>query len=192
MDGGYGAVRLLVLFQKTFKLWHCGCHIFIKSHMAMFAVWVVVAAERTLLHHLKEGEDVVAFEGVQVALKVLNDGLRRVYADNLPILYQGDTVAAGGLIHVRGGYHHRDVVLADRFQDVPELLSRHGIHASGGLVEEEDAGPVDQGAAEGQLLLHAAGELARLTVFERRNLLPDGLDDVHVLLNAALVHHREE
>ena len=49
---------------------------------------------------------------------------------------------------------------ADAVDQVPELGARQRVYAGGGLVENEQIRVVDQCAAQGQLLLHAARELA--------------------------------
>ncbi len=51
-------------------------------------------------------------------------------------------------------------VRADAGDQVPELGARQRIDAGGRLVQDEQVGVVDQRAAQAQLLLHAAGELA--------------------------------
>ncbi len=51
--------------------------------------------------------------------------------------------------------------------ELPELPARERIHAGGRLVEDQQIRVVDQRAAEAQLLLHAAGQLAGRTIDER-------------------------
>jgi hypothetical protein len=51
--------------------------------------------------------------------------------------------------------------------DQPEVAPRDGVDAERRLVEEHHLGLVDQGAAERELLLHAAGELAGEAGLER-------------------------
>ena len=67
-----------------------------------------------------------------------------------------------GLVHVGGGdqHAHAGPIGTDAVDQGPELLAGEGIDAGGRLVEDEEVGVVDQGAAEADLLLHAAGELA--------------------------------
>src|SRR5262249_44637983 len=49
----------------------------------------------------------------------------------------------------------------------PELSARERVDAGGGLIEDEQVRIVDQRAAQAELLLHAAGELASRPVLER-------------------------
>ena len=51
---------------------------------------------------------------------------------------------------------------------VPELPARQGIDAGGGLVEDQQVRVVDQRAAQAELLLHAARQLAGRAVGKRR------------------------
>mmetsp|Transcript_32976 Transcript_32976/g.77337 ORF Transcript_32976/g.77337 Transcript_32976/m.77337 type:complete len:391 (-) Transcript_32976:501-1673(-) len=67
-----------------------------------------------------------------------------------------------GLLHVGGGDDdaHGRPLRADAGDQLPELRARQRVHAGGGLVEDQQVGVVDQRAAQAQLLLHAARELA--------------------------------
>ena len=95
-----------------------------------------------------------------------------------PLVDQADAVTALRLVQVGGGHQDRDGLAGKAGQHVPELATGHRIHPRGGLIQQQHLGPVDQGAAEGQLLLHAAGELAGQPVAEgvqshqRQQLLP--------------------
>src|SRR6185312_16437244 len=55
---------------------------------------------------------------------------------------------------------HLRAARADRVDEVPELAARERVDAGRRLVEDEQIRIVDEGAAQAQLLLHAAGELA--------------------------------
>ena len=55
---------------------------------------------------------------------------------------------------------------ADVVDQRPELAPRERIDAGGGLVEDEQIGVVDQRAAQPDLLLHAARELAGRAIGE--------------------------
>ena len=46
-------------------------------------------------------------------------------------------------------------------KDVPQFPARERIHAHGGFIQQDQGRGGDQGAAQAQLLFHAAGELAR-------------------------------
>ena len=66
------------------------------------------------------------------------------------------------LLHVRGGdqHAHRRPPAADAADQLPELAARQRIDAGGGLVQDQQIGVVDERAAQPELLLHAAGQLA--------------------------------
>ena len=72
-------------------------------------------------------------------------------------------VEALRLVHVGGGYQHAHLwaILANAGDQFPELVARQRVDASGGLIEDQQVGVVDQRAAQAELLFHAAGELAR-------------------------------
>ena len=74
------------------------------------------------------------------------------------------------LLHVGGGHEHAHPrpARADAVDQVPELAAGERVHAGGGFVEDEQVRVVDEGAAEAELLPHAAGELARRPVEEGR------------------------
>ncbi|MNZ46506.1 hypothetical protein D3C78_641890 [compost metagenome] len=86
------------------------------------------------------------------------------------LVHRHQPVEALGLLHV-GGRHqhaHAPVLGADALDQLPELVARQRVDAGGRLVEDQQVGIVDQRAAQPELLLHAAGELARRAVGERR------------------------
>ena len=95
-----------------------------------------------------------------------------------PLVDQADAVTALRLVQVGGGHQDRDGLTGEAGQHVPELATGHRVHPRGGFIQQQHLRPVDQGAAEGQLLLHAAGEPARQTIAEgpqshqRQQLLP--------------------
>ena len=68
-----------------------------------------------------------------------------------------------GLLHVGGGHQHAHLraLHADARDQFPELVARQWVDAGGRLVEDQQVGVVDQRATQPQLLLHAAGQLAR-------------------------------
>ena len=55
----------------------------------------------------------------------------------------------------------------DALDELPELTPRQRVDAGGRLVEDQQVGVVDEGAAQTELLLHAAGQLAGGAVRER-------------------------
>ena len=79
-------------------------------------------------------------------------------------------VETRGLLHVAGGhqYAHARSLSANVVDQRPELAARERIDSSSGLVEDQQLGVVDQRAAQSELLLHAARELAGRTARKRR------------------------
>ena len=106
---------------------------------------------------------------VEIGLAGLGEQLlQRAGGDDLAVVHRHQPVEALGLVHIGGGDDdaHLRPARADRVDEVPELAARQRIDAGRRLVEDEKVGIVDQGAAEAQLLLHAAGELAGGTRLE--------------------------
>ena len=98
----------------------------------------------------------------QLLLARLRLELDRVAFEEDPALVdQGHAVAALGLVEVAGGDDHGDMLLGHQVvEDQPQVSPRDGIDAGRRLVEDQDSRVVDERAAQGQFLLHAAGELA--------------------------------
>ena len=67
-----------------------------------------------------------------------------------------------GLVHVVRGDHQRDARLLEPEQLVPQQVPGLRVEAGGRLVEQQQVGPVDQGAGDRQPPLHAAGEVLDL------------------------------
>ncbi len=84
----------------------------------------------------------------------------RVEGDDSPAVEERDPVAALRLVHVGRGDEHGDALGDHLVDDEPQVAPRDGVDAERRLVEEQDLRLVDEGAAEAELLLHAAGELA--------------------------------
>ena len=81
---------------------------------------------------------------------------------------------------------------AEPGQEVPELLAAHRVHPGGRLVEEQDLGTMHQGAAQRELLLHAAGERAGPPPGELLELDPDRRDRVTRLGDGGVEERGEE
>ena len=62
-----------------------------------------------------------------------------------------------GFLELVGGQHHRHAVAAQRIDQLPHQDSGLGVHAGGGLVEEDQFGPADQRAGQREPLLLPAG-----------------------------------
>ena len=80
-------------------------------------------------------------------------------------------VEALGFLHIGRGHQHAHLwaLRANARDQLPELVARQRVDAGGWLVEDQQVGVVDQRAAQAQLLLHAAGQLARRTLAEGRH-----------------------
>ena len=122
-------------------------------------------------------------QGDEGGLQVLRAGLRQqrgggAGGQHLACVHGHQPVEALGFVHVGGGDQHAHAGAggADAGDQVPELGAGQRIDAGGRLVQDEQVGVVDQGAAQAQLLLHAAGELARRALQEF--LQPGGLGQV--------------
>ncbi len=90
---------------------------------------------------------------------------RRTLGQHLAAIDGREPVKTRGLFHIGRGHHHAHTGsgCADALDERPELPAGQGVHPGGGLVEDQQVGIVNQGAAQAELLLHAAGELARRT-----------------------------
>ena len=95
-----------------------------------------------------------------------------------PGVHGHDPVPLLRLVHVGGGDDdaHAGPVRADVVDERPELPPRQRIDAGGRLVEDEQVRVVDQRAAEPDLLLHAARELAGRAIGERAE--PGGVEQL--------------
>ena len=65
-----------------------------------------------------------------------------------------------GFIHVVGGQHDADPVLVEFAQQLPRRTPSSGIHASCGLVDEDEFGPADDCHGQAKSLLLATGQTA--------------------------------
>ena len=65
---------------------------------------------------------------------------------------------------VMGGDHHRGPGAVDAIEELHDALARLGVEVPGGLVGQQDEGPVHEGPGHRHPLLLATGELAREVV----------------------------
>ena len=95
--------------------------------------------------------------------------LQRAAGDDLAVVHGHQPIEALRFVHVGGGDHHAHLraTRADSVDQIPELAARQRVDAGGRLVEDQQVRIVDQRAAEAELLLHAAGELAGRSGLER-------------------------
>ena len=89
-------------------------------------------------------------------------------ASTWPWCSTNDLRAALGLVEVRGADQHRQALSSTSCcDDLPQLAPRQRIDADRRLVEQQQLGRAHQRAGQAELLLHAAGELARRPRGER-------------------------
>ena len=93
-------------------------------------------------------------------------------------LQKSNAVAALHLVNIRSGCYDGDATPTQPAEHIPELLSAHGINTRSGFVEQQDAWLMNQGAAEGKLLLHTSRQRSCFTFTERFDLLVYGFDIV--------------
>ena len=95
---------------------------------------------------------------------------RRAGRDDLAGIHRDQPVEPLGLFHVGGRDDdaHAWAARAHALDQFPELAARQRIDAGRRLVEDQQIGVVDQRAAKAELLPHAARQLLRRAVGERR------------------------
>ncbi|CAO3437987.1 hypothetical protein [Azospirillum argentinense] len=95
---------------------------------------------------------------------------RAAGGQHAPLVHGDEPVEARRLLHVGGGHHHAHAgpVRPYAVDQLPELPAGERVHARGRLVEDQQVRIVDERAAQAELLLHAAGQLAGGPVEERR------------------------
>ena len=101
-------------------------------------------------------------------------------ASDAPLREEGHAVASAHFVQVGSGGNDGDLALHQAVEYVPKLLATHRIDAGCGFVKEENARPVDECAAQGQLLFHAAREGAGFSRLEALDLCVDGANRVVV------------
>jgi hypothetical protein len=86
-----------------------------------------------------------------------------------PGVHGDQVVEARGLFHIGGRHQHAHVrqIRPDARDQLPELAPRQRIDAGGGFVQDQQVRVVDERAAQAELLLHAAGQLAGRPVQKR-------------------------
>ena len=91
-------------------------------------------------------------------------------ASDLAGVHRDEPIEALGLFHIRGRDDdaHARAARPHPLDQFPELAARQRIDAGRRLVEDQQIGIVDQRAAKAELLPHAARQLLRRAVGERR------------------------
>ena len=82
-------------------------------------------------------------------------------ASKRPRWIKRNAVAAVGLVHVRRRDDNGQAARLQVAKQIPEFAARDGVDAGRRLIEEQDFGPMDERAAERELLLHAARQRCR-------------------------------
>ena len=95
------------------------------------------------------------------------------WSRDTPGTHQSDTVATGGLIHIRRRDKYRNALPFQTIQHIPELRAGDRIDPRRRLIQEQDIRTMDQGATQSQLLLHTTGQLPRPPMLERLYLTID-------------------
>ncbi len=94
---------------------------------------------------------------------------RRVAIEHSAVAQEAEPGAALGLVEIGGGDDDGDPLAAQAVENAPEVAPRHRIDAGGRLVEQQHLRRVDERAGEPELLFHAARQLARAPLAERRH-----------------------
>ena len=95
--------------------------------------------------------------------------LQRAVGNDLAVVHRHQPIEALRFVHIGRRDHHAHLrpAGADCVDQIPELAARQRVDAGRRLVENEQIRIVDQRAAQAELLLHAAGQLAGRAVLER-------------------------
>ena len=92
--------------------------------------------------------------------------LGRTVVKDAAFVEQHDRGAAFGFVQIRRAPNDADALIDQLVDHLPQLAPRDRIDAHAGLVEQQQPRRVDQRAGQPELLLHAAGKLARQPVGE--------------------------
>src|SRR5262249_33482228 len=122
----------------------------------------------------------------------LRDRVGRVDRQQTGALDESDAIAPGRLVHVRRRDDDREPRGFQAAEEVPELAPRHRVDSRRRLVEKQHLRTMNERAAEGELLLHAAREGAGATVLELLDLGVDRRDLLVLALDAGAEDRREE
>ena len=109
-------------------------------------------------------------DGKQPLVERRTDTVRCVDRQATSAAHQGDAVATRSLVHIGRRDHDRDPLTTKAVQHIPELHAGNRVDARRRLVQEKDIGTMDQRTAQGQLLLHPAGEFSGPPLLERLDL----------------------
>src|SRR4029077_14409912 len=134
----------------------------------------------------------IRVDGEERTTEAARDGVRRVESKQPTQLNQRNAIAAIGLVHVRRRHDDRQPGRFQPAEQIPELAARHGVEAGRRLVEKQHSGTMEERAAEGELLLHAAGQRAGAAITERFELRVDGRDLLVLALNRRAEYVCEE
>jgi len=97
-----------------------------------------------------------ALDLVGFVLDVREQGARLAVEQKPAVVDEAHAMAALGLVHVGSRQENGHAVVDQFVQQGPQLAAADRVHAIGGLVEQQHLGTVEQGAGQGQLLVHPA------------------------------------
>ena len=120
---------------------------------------------------------------------------RRAGGQHSPIIHRHQPGEPRRLLHVGGcdDDAHLGTAFSDVLDQLPELSPRKRIHACGRFIEDQQIGIVNQRAAETELLLHAARELARRSIDKgRKARIPEKRRDPLLALTPIMAEQTAE
>ena len=126
------------------------------------------------------------------ACKAGQDAVGGIDAFYLPFVDEGDAVALARFVDDGGGSNDGDALLLQPTEHSPEFLAGHGVDAGSGFVQEEDIRFMDKGTAEGEFLLHAAGQRSGAALAERFYLPVNVAHQIIILLDGGVEDGGEE
>ena len=91
---------------------------------------------------------------------------RRAFRKDFAVIHGKKVFKSLCFIHICRGHDHGQLRAsgADAVDKVPELAACQRIHPGGRLIQHQQVRIMDQGTAQAQFLLHAAGKFTRRTV----------------------------
>src|SRR5690349_15276879 len=91
--------------------------------------------------------------------QLIYQSIRGIQCNDLTTVYNRATVAEEfSFIHIVSGDHYRSALGAYLLDQRPEIAAGLRVQPGGGLVQEYDAGFIDQGGSYGKALFLAAGK----------------------------------
>ncbi len=101
-----------------------------------------------------------------IAMHHVFQAFGRIERNDLTVVDNGNAAAIFSLFHIVGRHEDRDPLrFSERIDEVPDRISRLGVKAEGRLVQEQNAGVVEQAPGDLEPPLHAAGKILDKIVF---------------------------